>query len=331
MHRAIIGLFLPQANLRLSSIVEIERWAEMAFLRRFWIYQGERFPLLAHGVLVAAITFAGISLSAATRLGGEPLHFGAWLTAWIVVFGFFFQVRVADEFKDLVDDAMYRPYRPVPRGLIRLHELAMLAVIGMIIQVAVTAWRSPRLLTLLLLVWGYLALMRVEFFAPAWLKAHPLLYLVSHMLIMPLIFLFISACEWLAAGAAPPQTLGGFLALGYTNGIVFEVGRKIRAPQDEEPGVETYSALWGRPSAVAAWFFAVLLSSFCAWWAAAPVVNHLWLAAFLLLLAVGALAPSVRFLQAPTSARAKVMAMYSTLVTLLIFLALGVASLGLVH
>jgi 4-hydroxybenzoate polyprenyltransferase len=296
----------------------------MGFLRRFWIYQRERFPLIAYGVLVAAISFAGVSLPGARPQQLGALSFHAWFTAFIVTLGFFFQLRVADEFKDFVDDATYRPYRPVPRGVIRLRELAMLAVVVMAVQVALTAWRSPRLLPMLLLVWGYLALMRLEFFAPAWLKAHPLVYLVSHMTIMPLIFLFISACDWLAAGGAAPAGLGGFLALGFASGVVFEVGRKIRAPEDEEPGVETYSALWGRPASAGAWFLAVACSSVCAWLAAPLAIYRFWLAVFLLLLTAGALAIGVRFLHRPTGARAKIITTYSSVVTLLIFLMLGV-------
>ena len=44
-----------------------------------------------------------------------------------------------------------------------------------------------------------------------------------------------------------------FLLASFTNGIVLEMGRKIRAPADEEHGVETYSALYGPARAVLAW------------------------------------------------------------------------------
>ena len=32
----------------------------------------------------------------------------------------FLQLRIADEFKDFDEDSRYRPYRPVPRGLVTL-------------------------------------------------------------------------------------------------------------------------------------------------------------------------------------------------------------------
>ena len=34
------------------------------------------------------------------------------------------QLRLADEFKDFEEDSRYRPYRPVPRGLVSLRDLA---------------------------------------------------------------------------------------------------------------------------------------------------------------------------------------------------------------
>ena len=42
---------------------------------------------------------------------------------FIVTFLQFLMVRIVDEFKDYEEDCKYRPYRPVPRGLIKLKEL----------------------------------------------------------------------------------------------------------------------------------------------------------------------------------------------------------------
>ena len=90
-----------------------------------------------------------------------------------------------------------------------------------------------------------------EFFVARWLKAHPIVYMTSHMVIIPLVDLYATACDWRVAGlTGPPAGLSWFLIVSYLNGIVVEIGRKTRAPADEEHGVETYSALWGRQGAV---------------------------------------------------------------------------------
>ena len=47
-----------------------------------------------------------------------------------------------------------------------------------------------RLVGLLAVTWAYLAVMYKEFFVRDWLKRWPIVYMVSHMAIMPLIDLF---------------------------------------------------------------------------------------------------------------------------------------------
>jgi len=48
-----------------------------------------------------------------------------------------------------------------------------------------------------------------------------------------------------------------FLALSFFNGCVMELGRKIRVPENEQEGVETYSKLWGPYRASLVWLAAV--------------------------------------------------------------------------
>ncbi len=214
---------------------------------RLWAYQAERFPLVKHGVLIAAFGASATCLSALLR-GGAPSVL-AIVVAVLVLFGFFFQLRVADEHKDNEDDTKFRPERPVPRGLVTLAELRVVAIGVGVTQVALTVALDWRLLGPLLLVWAWMAVMTKEFFAPAWLKKRPIIYMVSHMAIMPLIDLYATACDWLPAGVALHEnfglTLGAFLLLSLVNGSVIEIARKSWAPEMERDGVETYSRLWG--------------------------------------------------------------------------------------
>ena len=73
------------------------------------------------------------------------------------------------------------------------------------------------------------------------------------MMVMPLIDFYTSGLDWIVKGVRLPTGMFLFLALTFTNGCIIEIGRKIRVPEDEEPGVETYSALWGRFRAAAVW------------------------------------------------------------------------------
>lgn len=231
-------------------------------LARLWQYQRERFPVFAHGLLIAAFSFSGVCLSAILR-GSEQLPSAATLfVAFACALSFFFQLRVADEFKDAQDDRLHRPYRPVPRGLVTLGELRAVAILTAVFQVVLCLLLKPGLIPLLIAAWAYLGLMTKEFFAADWLRKQPVVYMCSHMLILPIIDYFITACDWLPGTA--PHGLLWFLAVSFFNGLVIEIGRKIRSPQEEEANVETYSALWGLNAAGTIWLTTMFVTAVCA-------------------------------------------------------------------
>lgn len=216
---------------------------------RFWIYLGERFPLAHHSVLILALATSAVCYSALVRSPTAIPSVQSGAVAALVLLIVFFQLRVADEHKDAQTDARYRPERAVPRGLVSLGELRRVALVGGVVQLALAAALHPGLVVLLLVVWAWAGLMTAEFFAPRWLMARPVLYLASHMAIMPLIDLFATACDWLVAGEASfgkiAVPLGAYLALSLGCGATLEIARKSWAPMSEREGVDTYSKLWG--------------------------------------------------------------------------------------
>jgi 4-hydroxybenzoate polyprenyltransferase len=239
---------------------------------RWWIYQKERFPLAALTPALVAFSFAAVGYSALARGSGSWPGWRQTVVAFASSLLFFLQLRLADEFKDYEDDLRYRRYRPVPRGLVKLWELALIWAGCAGLQLLLALWLSWRLLSLLGITWAYLLMMSKEFFVPNWLKRHAVVYMVTHMVIMPLIYLYANACDWLVAGyARPSRGLAWMLAVNYFNGMVMEIGRKIRVPDDEEPGVETYSFLWGRRNAVLVWLGAMTAAAVVAYVAARDI------------------------------------------------------------
>lgn len=225
---------------------------QTSLAKALWLYQAERFPIARTGFLLAIFSSASLCVSA--HLGLRPLPtLWTFIGVWAVVLMLFFQMRVCDEIKDYEDDLRFRPERPIQRGLISLTLIKGLGAACIPLMLAITYFLSPGLIVFLALVWLWLGLMTVEFFAATWLKARPFLYLASHMAIMPLIDIFITAAEWLPAGQSPPNGLWLFIALSYANGCVIEIGRKVWAPENERPGVETYSALLGPKRSAYLW------------------------------------------------------------------------------
>ena len=290
---------------------------------KWWVYQRERFPVCAHSPLLLAFSFSAISYSSLLRGTVQWPDAKAIVVAFFTSLFFFLQLRIADEFKDFEEDSRYRPYRPVPRGLVKLRELGMLGVLSALTQFALALFLQPSLVVLLVLAWAYLALMSVEFFAREWLKARPITYLWTHMLIVPLVDYYATACDWLANGEAQPRGLLWFLLVSFTNGIVIEVGRKLRAPVDEEDGVQTYTVLWGRKTAVLVWLGAMLATALFAMLAATNIVFVIPVAVLLTLFLFAAVVVAVRFWQRPESNRAKFFEAMSGLWTLVLYLSLG--------
>lgn len=229
--------------------------------KRLWIYQGERIPLAKTATLLAVFSAASINVSA--MLAGRELPgWPAYATAFAVSLILFMQLRACDEYKDGPDDRRYRPERPIPRGLVSLRLILGIGIALVPVALIFTGAYYPPLIALLLLVWLWLGLMTVEFFVPEWLKERPVLYLVSHMAIMPLLDLFVTATEWLPAASGPSGALVLFLLLSFVNGCVLEIGRKIWARENEREGVETYSGLWGIDRATLIWLSVTCVSFF---------------------------------------------------------------------
>lgn len=295
---------------------------------RWIVYQHERFPLVSHVPLIAAFSASAVCFSSLLRGHAAAPSAAALAAAFVTSLLFFLQLRIADEFKDVDEDARYRPYRPVPRGLVTLRELAWLAPAAAAVQLGVALLLKPPLVWLLLLTWAYLALMTREFFAARWLRAHPVAYMTSHMLILPLVDLYATACDWRVAGLTrPPAGLAWFLVVSFLNGLVVEIGRKTRAAADEEHGVETYSALWGRGRAVAGWLLAVLLTAAAAWQASLRTGTTGATVAILIVLILSCSVVARHFVRSSRPGTGKWLETMAGVWTVTMYIALGVAPL----
>ncbi len=308
--------------------METEHAPRSSGLRRWWTYQRERFPLFQHGPLVLAFSFAAVSYSRLLREDyswPEPLQlFVAFATALL----FFLQLRIADEFKDFDEDNRYRPYRAVPRGLVRLPELAWVGVGAAVLQFLLALWLHPPMVFLLFGTWVYLAAMSKEFFVREWLTQRPITYLWTHMLIMPLIDLYATACDWLVAGQVrPPTGIYWFLIVSFFNGVLIEIGRKIRSPADEENGVQTYTALWGVRGAVAAWLGILGLNLTFASLAARQVDFLLPVGIALALMLGAAVVLCLGFLKDATPGKGKRFELFSGIWTIAMYFLLGIVPL----
>ncbi len=297
---------------------------EFSFLRRFLVYQKERFPFLVHGVLIACFTFSAISYSRICRGVEGFIPWPDFLIGIFATITLFFLVRIFDEFKDQEDDRNYRSYLPVPRGLVSLNELRNIGLLVATLQISVIAIYQTEMLWLYLIVIAYLILMGVEFFVPNWLKKRQIAYITSHMVIIPLIDIYASGLDWLLDGDSIHWGLAWFFAVSFMNGIVLEFGRKLRTPEGEEEGVISYTGLYGTRRGTIYWIILMFVTMLLAI-GAMSYVHFSWLMvgimiAFFIICSL----PGFLFLKEYTAKKAKMMEYSSALWTLLMYLSLGV-------
>lgn len=260
----------------------------------FWEYLKERFPLQFNGVLILSYFAANYLLAYGASWPDERLSLSWRFPAGcIVLLLMFFHLRVIDEHKDYDQDRIVHPQRVLSRGLVTLDQLRAAGAIAVLLELGLSLLLGlpafVMCLVLLVLSW----LIYKEFYAGEWLNGHLLANAFLHLLVMPVysLFVFAAAVERFPWNAPHEMLLYAWVSYGV--GLAYELARKTRSPDDERPGLITYSAIIGPyPSAywaLTALFFSGALSAlvgglmrFGAWY-------HLAVGGMLLLVALGVL------------------------------------------
>ncbi|MEB3300022.1 MAG: hypothetical protein VKO21_11125 [Candidatus Sericytochromatia bacterium] len=234
--------------------------------RRWWEYQAERFPLATH--LVGILLFFGLAHGGAVALATEgPVPVGGRTAlAFFLTFQVFLLLRVMDEFKDFADDAVNHPERVVQRGVVTLPELKVLGI-GIGVSMAILALALGREGVVgFAAVTAFSGLMRVEFFIGPWLRQRVLTYALLHQGIVPLLCVAVGRLAAGPAGLGAEYLLVVGVAVGL--GLVFELTRKARAPEEELETLATYTRVHGPFGASLAAFVALALAVLAASWLA---------------------------------------------------------------
>jgi len=175
-------------------------------MRKWLIYFNERFPLQSHIPIILTFSFSAICYSFMASNETGKIYLIHYIIAFFLCFTLFFILRISDEFKDNEDDLKYRQYLPVPRGLITLKELKILAIIIICIHLFLLFFFSFFILPYIATI-VFLSLMHNEFFLKDWLKQNQFFYVLSHMLIIPLVDLVASVAHWGGNDIPAPKAL----------------------------------------------------------------------------------------------------------------------------
>ena len=204
----------------------------------------ERFPL-ANGAFFALLYLLALFVGRSARPG--PIEV-SWRDApgLIALWLFFLWLRVLDEHKDFEKDRVAHPNRVLQRGLVTLKQLRVVGGIALVIQLAVSVWLDGGVGPVTawwLAALGWSLLMAKEFFVRHWLRRHIMWYAFSHMVVMLPLVAWVATMGSPDACRAPATWM--LLLLVYATGLAFEMGRKMRAPDDEHPLADSYTQSLG--------------------------------------------------------------------------------------
>lgn len=299
-------------------------------MRRWWTYQEERFPVVKYGFLIFVFAVGALCHSSLLRGVQEFPAPKSAIVAFASVFLFFAILRIADEFKDFEDDTNFRPYRPVQRGLVTLNELRNVGLAFATIQLGLHLWLGSIAVFFLLFGWFYLSLMTKEFFISSWIKPRAIPYMITHMVIIPLMALTALACDWgTVAEPQIPLKAGYFLTVCLFSGFVIEIGRKIRAPEDEETGVVTYSAEWGLKRALIVLMGMMIAGGTFALLAAQAINFVLPVGVLIVIMLILGAIVAMQMAKAPSAKLSKRIEDFSGVWALALYLGLGIAPMVL--
>jgi len=218
-----------------------------SLIRRFLLYQKERFP-----ILIILITGISVILSSATvvilendsLLNKIPLI----LLAITVSFLFIFHIRVIDEHRDYKFDSAYHKDRPVQSGIISLKELMILNVVGLLIQFFINFFLSTRATIIWFVAFGYTVISGNDFFLGDKIKRKLFLYNGLN-LIQLFIFQFYLYSIFNPNFSFLNILLFSHFIFAATNISLLEFARKMKSSKEESKVKDTYSSRFGRRGA----------------------------------------------------------------------------------
>lgn len=213
-------------------------------LKRLNIYFKEMYPIIPRLVL-GFIVFMEIYFI--ILLNNDVTEFSISFSEFVggfTVFSFLLWLRIADDFKDYELDCRLFSHRPLPSGRVKKSDLAIF--VGILIAVTITlniVFMNNFAFFAFLYIYG--TLMSLWFFSKKKIQKSLPLALVTHNPVQMIMNIYIISFTCIKYGLKP-FTLTNFLAAWtlYFPALIWEISRKIKAPEDETEYV-TYSKLFG--------------------------------------------------------------------------------------
>lgn len=299
--------------------------------RRLRAYLDERFPLMANGLLILSFYSSNQFLAHVLDQPGEAMRYDLGsLAGYLVILLFFLHLRIFDDHKDFETDSIHYPNRVLQRNVTTLHELKLLGFFVIASEFLLAGILGMSAVVALAMAFAFSLLMYKEFFVRDWLKRHFLLYASSHMLVMPLLALAVWSFATQHLPWQAPKWFWLYSLVSFFLAFNWEVSRKIRTPENEVDGIDSYTRIFGTYGAA----YLVLLIRLIDSMLVVAIAWHLgfsqWFYALILLLYLVCLIGVYQYRFHTSPATARLMELYAGVYILSFDLAL-VFELGLTY
>lgn len=216
-------------------------------------------------ILVFTVANSFVALAGFDILAFAPKVVGALL----MMFSFFFRMRLFDEIKDYEVDLKINPTRPLARGLLKVSQVKKAIAVLIVFELAIAAILGPHAFAMHAIAIFYSVLMYEEFFIGDLIRPHLTVYAVSHTFVSFLMGASIAA----SVTDLPVLMLSGtqwlLLLTNWFYFNLFEFARKTYAAEEERPGVDTYSSLYA-PKGALVLCWSQVICAFVIYWKTIP-------------------------------------------------------------
>lgn len=230
-----------------------------SFMKRFNAWAKERFPLV--NIISGSLSYITMISLGKFIAGKDFSQFSSLDILGATAFvGHLLLLRIFDEHKDYEIDKKNHPDRALSKGLINLKHLKLIAIPLPLIGLTWSLLHinnSNHVLILWVFLFIYSLLMAKEFFMGEWLSKKLALYSISHMLVSPIMIL------WIIVGGSSELIASSLiyyvLAVSFTGGISYELTRKTRG-KDEDMALDSYNKSFGLKGSIAITSFFNIIS-----------------------------------------------------------------------
>ena len=213
-------------------------------LKRLHIYFKEMYPIMPRFIL-ALIVFLEIYFIILLNNGITIFNIGIQeVVGSYTIFAFLMWLRIADDFKDYETDKKLFTQRPLPSGRVKKKDLLIICSIVQVVAIILNIiFMNNIYFFIFLYFYGFL--MSQWFFQKSKIQPSLPLALITHNPVQMIVNLYIVSFTCIKYNLSA-FTLTNFLVLWtlYFPALIWEISRKIKAPQDEND-YTTYSKIFG--------------------------------------------------------------------------------------